>query len=196
MVHCRRRYLFDSPSLLSTLLFSFALFHSWCIPCLPSSLSFNCGLCVLGLPTSVFGWLPPLKGGMGGWQGVCFRAEQLWGCKSCSHLLSTRWCLRRSCLDRTARGPDPPATCTCFAEVPWYKWTAGAKREKDPGGAALWKQQSVSWLCHCSCPQISLLAVFASGAGQELINLCSSLRSPSTSQTNLPTEFSYKSSIS
>lgn len=84
------------------------------------------------------------------------------------------------------------------------EWTAGAKREKDPGEAALsltgytgavWKQQCVSWLHHCPSPRLSLLAVFSSRAGQESINRCSPLPSPSTSQTNLPTEFIYKSTI-
>lgn len=78
-------------------------------------------LCTRPLPI-IFWFTPSFEMGMGGWQGVCFRAEQQWGCKSSSCLLSSRWCLRRSCLDRTARGPDPLATFTCFAQVPWCLW--------------------------------------------------------------------------
>lgn len=58
----------------------------------------------------------------GSWQGGCSRARNLWGCKSSSHLLSNRWCLQRSCLEMTVRGPDPLATCTCFILMHWCLW--------------------------------------------------------------------------
>lgn len=104
--------------LLSILSFSLALLFSHLIPCPHGFLSFTRGLCVpdLSLPFLSYSlrW-----NGRGGWQGGCFGAGDQWGCKSSSHLLSSRRCLQRTCLEMTARGPDPPAICTCSALVRW-----------------------------------------------------------------------------
>lgn len=97
-------------------------------------------------------------------------------------------------------------TCSCFALVSQYqwkrRWSQGRKgaRKPRPGFPRIcWGSQirAVYFLvASCFHLQISPLAVFSNSVAQNLLNFKSSLLPPfSTTQTNLPTEFIYKSTI-